>query len=153
METKMPFHDTFTLERTFKARVSKVFDAFRKIELKGQWFIAPADYNVSERSLDFRAGGREVLRGSFPNGTTTSYDATYYDIVENERIVYVYDLLINGTRFSVTLATIEMKEEGGTTKLLFTEQNTYINAPADANASRIRGVSWHLDNLEKLLQG
>lgn len=31
------------------------------------------------------------------------------------------------------------------TTLLFTEQNTYINAPQDANASRIRGVSWHLE--------
>jgi uncharacterized protein YndB with AHSA1/START domain len=153
METKLPFHDTFTLERTFKAKASKVFEAFRNLELKSQWFKAPADYNMAERSLDFRVGGREVMRGSFPNGTATSYDATFYDIVENERIVYVYDLLINGLRFSVTLATIEMKEEGGVTKLLFTEQNTYINAPADANANRILGVSWHLDNLEKLFQG
>jgi hypothetical protein len=132
METKLPFHDTFTLERTFKAKASKVFEAFRNLELKSQWFKAPADYNMAERSLDFRVGGREVMRGSFPNGTATSYDATFYDIVENERIVYVYDLL---------------------TKLLFTEQNTYINAPADANANRILGVSWHLDNLEKLFQG
>lgn len=152
MDTKLPFHDTFTLERSFKAKVSKVFDAFRNIELKSQWFVAPSDYTVAERSLDFRVGGREVLRGSFPNGTSTFYDATFYDIVENERIIYVYDLLINGKRFSVTLATIELKEEEEQTKLLFTEQNTFVNAPADANASRIEGVSWHLDNLEKLLQ-
>lgn len=153
METKLPFHDIFTLERTFKAKASKVFDAFRKIELKSQWFVAPADYSIAERSLDFRVGGREVLRGSFPNGTKTSYDATYYDIVENQRIVYAYDLVINGQRFSVTLATIEFNEEGGVTKLLFTEQNVYINAPADANASRIRGVSWHLDNLVQVING
>ncbi len=153
METKLPFHDVFTLERTFKAKASKVFEAFQKIDLKGQWFIAPADYKISERSLDFRVGGKEVLRGSFPNGTKTSYDALYYDIVENQRIVYVYDLLINDVRFSVTLATVEFIEEGGKTKLLLTEQNTFINAPADANASRIHGVSWHLDNLEKIING
>lgn len=47
---------------------------------------------------------------------------------------------------------MEIKENGASTTLLFTEQNTYINAPADANAQRIRGVSWHLDNLLNLVE-
>lgn len=145
-----PFHDILKLERTLKAPASRVFDAFRKLELKRRWFTAPSDYQELERSIDFRLGGKEILRGKFPSGLTTSYEATFYDIVEDSRIVYAYDLLHNGQRFSVTLATIELQSEGSTTHLTFTEQNVYLNAPADANESRIRGVSWHLDQLEKL---
>lgn len=152
MENVQAFHDTFTIDRLMKARISRVFDAFCKLELKSQWFIAPAGYKIAERSLDFRVGGREILRGQFPNGTATSYDATFYEILENQRIIYAYDLLINGKRFSVTLATVELREENGGTRVLFTEQNIYLNAPADANQSRIQGVSWHLENLEKLLE-
>ena len=151
-EPKLPFHDVFTLTRLLKAPPARVFAAFRDIDLKSKWFIAPGDYQIAERSLDFRVGGKEVLRGKFDNGTTTSYDATYYDITDNERIIYAYDLLINGSRFSVTLATILFRAKDGGTELSFTEQNVYVNAPADAHASRIKGVAWHLDNLDQALR-
>lgn len=146
----LPFNDVFTLERTFKAPVSKVYNAFKDFDLKCKWFVAPPGYELAERSLDFRVGGKEIMRGQFPSGKKTSYDATFYDIVENERIIYAYDLLINDERFSVTLATISFWEEGGQTHMTFTEQNAYVNAPENANASRMEGVSWHLDNLTKL---
>nr|AIA11415.1 Activator of Hsp90 ATPase homolog 1-like protein [uncultured bacterium] len=151
MEKVQPFHDTFTLDRHIKASPAKVFDAFRNPELKSKWFVGPAGYEVAERSIDFRIGGREILRGKFPDGKTTSYDATFYDIVDGQRIVYAYDLVINGKRFSVTLATVEFRESAGGTRLLFTEQNTYIHAPTDAHTSRQQGVNFHIDNLVELL--
>jgi uncharacterized protein YndB with AHSA1/START domain len=152
MEKTSPFHDTLTIERHFKAPVARVWKTFRDQELKSRWFKAPDGYVVAERGLDFRVGGKEVLRGHFPNGMATSYDATIYDIVDEHRIIYAYDLLIDGKRFSVSLVTVELREEAGGTKLYFTEQNTYVNAPADAHASRIKGISWHLDNLAKVLE-
>src|SRR6478735_12060942 len=147
MEHVTPFHDTLVIERRFKASPAKVFDAFRKPELKSRWFMGPEGYVEVERLIEFWVGGREILKGRFPDGKATSYDGHYYDIVDNRRIVYAYDLLINGQRFSVTLATIEFREDNGGTHLLFTEQNTYIHAPKDAHASRIHGISWHMDNL------
>ena len=35
--------------------------------------------------------------------------AVYHDIVENERIVYSYEMLLDGVRMSVSLSTLELR--------------------------------------------
>jgi len=61
----------------------------------------------------------------------------YFDIVQNRRIVYCYDMYVNDEKVSVSLATIEFEPAGKGTKLVLTEQGT-------------KGL---IENLAKYLEG
>jgi uncharacterized protein YndB with AHSA1/START domain len=115
-------HATFAIERTYDATPARVFAAWADPEAKARWFGADAD----QFELDFRIGGREVNRGSV-QGRVFTYEALYQDIVEHERIVYTYDMHMDGTRISVSLATVEFKPEGEGTRLVFTEQGAFLD--------------------------
>jgi len=62
-----------------------------------------------DESFDFREGGRETLVSIFGDGTRFGYYATYTDIVPGERIVYTYEMSMNGQRISVSVATVEIR--------------------------------------------
>ena len=57
----------------------------------------------------------------------TSLRSRYYDIVPNQWVVFTCDLLLDETRISVSLATIELKPEGNGTRLTFTEQWAFLD--------------------------
>ena len=50
------------------------------------------EWAPDQGQLDVRGGGRETSRGGPPGGPVHSFDATYHDIVPNQRIVFTYDL-------------------------------------------------------------
>jgi uncharacterized protein YndB with AHSA1/START domain len=76
-------HGVFTIERSYASVApQRVFDAFASIEGKNDWFTAPnGQWDIVERTMDFRAGGRERLKGQWRTGRVTEFDATYYDII------------------------------------------------------------------------
>jgi uncharacterized protein YndB with AHSA1/START domain len=53
--------------------------------------------------------------------------AIYHDIVPNERILYTYEMTLDGKRISVSVATIEFRPEGSGTRLKLTEQGVYLD--------------------------
>src|ERR1700712_3256804 len=112
-------HATFTIERTYPATPARVFAAFADPAQKARWF-GPGD-GVANPELDFRVGGVESMAGE-GGGTSYRYDAVYQDIVGDQRIVYTYDMHLNGRRISVSVATIELTAAGGGTRLILTEQ-------------------------------
>ena len=144
-------HATFTIKRTYAAPRALVFSAFSDFDMKSQWFGGLA---TPDAALDFRVGGGEHSRGEFTaHGITTvfRYDATYYDIVENERIVYAYDMDMNGQRISVSLATVEFADAGnGGTELKLTELGAFLDG-LDTPATREGGTASMLDALGKLV--
>jgi|SRR5665213_747807 len=93
-------HGVFTIERTYASVTpQRVFDAFASIEGKNGWFTAPNDkWDIIERSMEFRVGGRERLKGRWKTGLVTEFDAIYCDIVPGDRIVYVYEMRLTGER-------------------------------------------------------
>jgi uncharacterized protein YndB with AHSA1/START domain len=102
-------HATFTIERTYDASPSRVFAAFASKEAKARWFSGPADKSAElERTMDFRVGGKERLRGRWHSGMVSTFDAVYHDIVPDERIVYTYTMLLDDKKISVSLATVEV---------------------------------------------
>ncbi len=102
--------------------------------------------------LDFRVGGRERSRGTAPDGNAFSYEALYQDIVPAERIVYTYDMHLQETRISVSLATVEFRPVGGNgTRLVFTEQGAFLDGH-EFPARRAEGWGSLLDALEKAVQ-
>jgi uncharacterized protein YndB with AHSA1/START domain len=150
-------HDTFTIERTFDAPPARVFEALANPDVKRKWFAGPATWKEHERTLDFRVGGRERLRGTHSGGLTSVFDAVYIDIVPNERVVYVYEMTVNGRKISASLATFEISAAGGKTKLRLTEQGAYFDdpemkryAPQGQAASRLEGTNALMDRFAAL---
>jgi uncharacterized protein YndB with AHSA1/START domain len=139
-------HDTFTIERVFDATPERVFAALGDPEKKAKWFVGPNGWKLAERSFDFRVGGRERVVGTFPDGKTSAFDATYYDIVPNERIVFAYLMHVNGERFSVSLSTFEISKHDRGAKLVLTEQGVFFGDANDAKG-RVEGTHYLLDQL------
>jgi uncharacterized protein YndB with AHSA1/START domain len=121
-------HSTFTLERTYDASPARVFAAFADPEQKAQWFAGPDEWSLGEFEVDFRVGGREANSGGPMDGPVHSFEARYYDIVPDERIVYAYEMHLDDERISVSLATIQLEPAGDSTRLVLTEQGAYLDA-------------------------
>lgn len=138
-------HDSFTLERTYPAPAERVFAAWTTLEAKSRWFGSEAGIDLVEHTLDFRVGGREHLAAR-AEGKMFDFDATYYDIVDNERIVWAYDMRMDGRRISVSTGTVEIRPVPGATTLVLTEQGVFLDG-LDTNAQRSEGTQQFLDNL------
>jgi uncharacterized protein YndB with AHSA1/START domain len=144
-------HTTFAIERTYPVAPSTVFAAFADPELKERWFTMPPDWVDTEHTLDFRVGGHETNRGGPEGGPVHFFDARYQDIVENERIVYAYDLHLDEQRISVSLATIELAGVGSGTRMTFTEQGAFLDGLEDP-AEREHGTNVMVDALGAALE-
>jgi uncharacterized protein YndB with AHSA1/START domain len=142
---------TFVIERTYDATLARTFKAWIDPVAKARWFGAPGEWKQIERSLDFRIGGIERLVGEFPGGRTSAFTARYLDIVPDQRIVYVYDMHLNGTFISSSLATVEFTLAGKGTHLRFTEQAAFVDG-YDDNGSRERGTTLLLEQFGRYLQ-
>lgn len=139
-------HATFTIERTYPVSAARVFHALSDAKAKKRWFNGPAEWSNPRYELDFRIGGREVNTGGPEGGPLHAYFATYLDIVPDARVVYCYDMYLDETRISVSLATMELKPAEGGTRLVFTEQGAYLDGWDDV-AERKRGTEYLLDAL------
>jgi uncharacterized protein YndB with AHSA1/START domain len=124
-------HASFTIERHYDAPPAKVFAAWSSREAKARWFRAPEDWVSGPRKLDFRIGGREVDVGGPPGGPVHTYNAVYWDIVPDERIVYTYELLLDETRLSVSLVTVAFVADAEGTVLRLTEYGAFFDGLED----------------------
>lgn len=145
-------HATFTIERIYPAAPSKVYRALADKDVKRRWFAEADGWNTGAYELDFRVGGREVFSGGQSDGPVYTFDAVYRDIVPEERIVYAYDMFMDGKRISVSLATIELTAHGEGTRLVFTEQASFLDG-LDKPQYREEGTADLLDLLGKAAGG
>ena len=144
-------HATFVIERTYPSPPAHVFRALADRQAKRKWFVGPDEWQVGKFEMDFRVGGREHNSGGRKGGPIHSFNAIYQDIVENQRIIYAYDMHLDDRRISVSLATIELKPEGSGTRLTFTEQGAFLDGYDDPG-DRERGTRLLLDALGKSLE-
>jgi uncharacterized protein YndB with AHSA1/START domain len=146
MTKRSTSHTTFTIDRTFDASPARVFAAWATPELKARWFVGPESWKLIDRSLDFRVGGREVLKGSFASGQVSTFECQYQDIVPDQRIVHSYFMHIDDKKISVSLATVELEPLGQRTRVVYTEQAVFLDG-YDDSGSRERGSRALLDQL------
>jgi uncharacterized protein YndB with AHSA1/START domain len=140
-------HATFVVERAYEAPPDRVFAAWSDPRAKARWF----DGSEGEFELDFRVGGWERGRGTAPDGREYTFQALYQDIVPGRRIVYTYDMLLDGTRISVSVATAEFRPERDGTRLVFTEQGAFLDGH-ETPARREQGMGSLLASLGEWLQ-
>ena len=156
MTERSVIHDTFVIERTYPASSARVFKAFASREAKDAWAdtgdIAEAEPVTGQAEFDFRVGGHERF-GNVYQRVRYTYDAVYYDIVPDRRLVYSYEMYADSMRISVSVATIEFTETDDGTTLTWTEQGAYLDGFEGPDASRLRqgGTSEMLDGLAKYL--
>ena len=156
MTSPAVIHDTFEIERTYPASPSRVFAAFASKEAKEAWGdtgdLTEPGADASETEFDFRIGGHE-RHGFGYQGVSYRYDASYYDIVPDQRIIYSYEMYADGARISVSVATIEFAATADGTALTWTEQGAYLDGFDGAQAPQFRrdGTSEMLDGLAKYL--
>jgi uncharacterized protein YndB with AHSA1/START domain len=151
MSERFTHHATFVIERAYAASPARVFAAWAEPAAKARWFACHDEWKIAVHELDFRVGGRERLRTGPPGGTVHAFDGQYHDIVPDQRIVYSYDMHLDETRISVSLATVELKPAGAGTRLIFTEQAVFLDGTANA-AEREEGTRVGLDNLDAALR-
>jgi len=144
-------HGVFTVERTYDATPARVFAAWADPKIKGKWYGDPNKESVAD-VFEFKVGGQELRTGEVEPGQTYRLDSRYYDIVENERIVHAYEVIIDGARTSVSIATVEFKPRGKGTHLVVTEQGTFLDG-IETPDERIGGTEFVLDRLAQVLAG
>ena len=139
-------HATFTIERVFTAPPAQVFRAFTSPEAKAQWFAGGDGYTLLSREMDVRPGGREHLSGRWASGVVSTFDAVYFDVTPERRLVYAYDMHLDACRISVSLATLDFFADPAGTRLVLTEQGAFLNGYQDGG-SRQHGTGFLLGRL------
>ena len=146
-------HSSFVIERRFDYDPSQVYRAWVEPSVKARWFCGPADKWTEEvREMDVRVGGRDRLVGKFTDGSESRFEAQYFEVVQDRRLVYTYDMYWQGKKISVSLASVEFVLAGKGTKLVVTEQHAFLDGYEDAG-SRERGTRVLMDNLAIALAG
>jgi len=145
MNERFVKHATFVVERTYAVSPERVYRAWADPVAKAKWF-SKADI------FEFRVGGRESSSGGPPEGPVFVFEAIYQELVPEQRIVYTYTLDSGGVRISVSTTTVELVEVDGGTKLIFTEQGTFLDGH-DTPEIREHGTGLMLDALGKALEG
>lgn len=145
-------HGTFTLERLYDATPARVFKAFSDPKTKARWFRGPEGWEEIRRELDFRPGGEEIAQGRFSHGLETLFVGRYHEIRQDARIVYAYDMHLNGAFVSVSLVTVELTPKDGKTLLRFTEQGVFLDGDAKGNEHRREGTQFMLEEIARIVE-
>jgi uncharacterized protein YndB with AHSA1/START domain len=145
-------HATFVIERSYAAPVEAVWHALSDNGARDAWFGGGSEFDLDEKSHDFRVDGKGVESGRWHNGPKSRFVSTYTDIVDRERMVYTYDMWVDDRHMSTSLTTIVLEREGDGTRLTFTEQAVHLDG-LDTVEGREEGTRGLLDALGVYLTG
>lgn len=137
-------HDSFTIERVYPNCLAHVWAYWSVREKKASWL------GDTSLVMDFRPGGEEL--SSFRDGRGDHVNqGRYFEINDQKRIVLAYSMAVNGRVHTVSLATVSFLEEGGGTRVRYSEQMCII-PPSDGVEGRRRGWKALLGELDEYLQ-
>jgi uncharacterized protein YndB with AHSA1/START domain len=137
-------HGSVTVERLLPAPPARVFAAFAEPALRRLWFRVPAEPGTGHHELDFRVGGTERAGGTFaPMGEpeVIEYRSRFVEIEPDERIVFMYEVGLDGARRTVSLVTVELAPDATGTRLTYTEQFAVLRYTGDGadDVAHVRG--------------
>lgn len=141
----------FTLSRDYPAPLARVWAAFADEQEKLAWWGAGDAIEPGEWAFDFRVGGRDIAEGKFHNGPVSRYEATYTDIVLHNRIVTTYDMRIDGTHMSTSVASLEFEPIDEGTRFTHTEHGVFFDQFWADGTGREQGTRGLLDAVARHL--
>jgi uncharacterized protein YndB with AHSA1/START domain len=100
----------------------------------------------AEHSQDFVVGGLETVKGLDGQGRALTYQAQYAEIVTNERILTTSTLHTEDQLSTVSVTSVEFREEEAGTLLVLTEHGVYLPGQ-EQPAWREHGTAEQLDAL------
>ena len=143
-------HATFVIERSYPVPVGAVWHALSDNAARDEWFGGGPEFDVRERSHDFRVGGHGIEEGQWHGGPSSRFVATYTDIVHQQRMVFTYDMWVDDRHMSTSLTTIVVEPEESGTRLTYTEQGVHFDG-LDSVDGREEGTRGLLDSLGAVL--
>ena len=146
-------HAGFTLVRDYPVPVARVWAAFAEEERKRAWFGDSLDWETGEWRFDFRVGGTDVAEGTFHDGPLSRYEATYTDIVVENRIVVGYDMWLDGAHISTSIASFEFEPTANGTRFTHGEHGIHLDGFDLDGSMREEGTRGILDTLGRHLAG
>lgn len=146
-------HASFTIERRYDFKPAIVFKAFKDPAARRRWFVEGDDpaWSVKSCALRFEVGAHESSSFTYNDGPLVRNDTFYFDIIENERIVFAYSMSSPEGPFSTSLATITLKADAAGTVLTYTEQAAFFEG-GDGAQMREQGCRELLESLNKELK-
>ncbi len=97
------------LVRAFSAPVELVWEAFTNEKHQQKWW-GPRGFTITTKSKDLRVGGKWIYTMHSPDGVDYPNITTYYEVVENSRLVYDHGANENqDALFRVTVTFEEFK--------------------------------------------
>jgi uncharacterized protein YndB with AHSA1/START domain len=139
-------HATFVIERTYPVPAEQVWHALSDSDARDQWFGAGEAFDIQDKTHEFRVGGHSTEDGQWHGGPRSRFESTYTDIVDLQRIVFTYDMWVDGRHMSTSLTTIVLERDGDQTRLTYTEQGVHLDG-LDTTAGREEGTRGLLDQL------
>ncbi len=137
---------TLRIERTFRAPVAAVFDAFTNVEVLRRWWHAEHDWETTVAEVDLRVGGevRVVMRNPH-TGDEYGGAGRYTEIDRPRRLAFTW---LWDDRTERQLIEIDFEDRNGATLVRFTHSGLW-----DEEAVRSHEDGWTkaFDNLERAL--
>jgi uncharacterized protein YndB with AHSA1/START domain len=139
---------TLRIERTYRAPIRAVFEAWTSEEVIRRWWELQRGWDTTEAELDLRVGGavRVVMRDP-DKDLEYGGGGTYTEIVPPTRLAFTW-IWDGDTRR--TLIEIDLEETDGATVVRFTQRDLW-----DEEALRSHEEGWTqiLDNLGRMFGG
>jgi uncharacterized protein YndB with AHSA1/START domain len=132
--------------REFDAPIELVFDALTKPEHVRNWF-APFEAQVTECSIDLRAGGDYHIVFVTEDGTECSFRGTYLEVEAPTRTVSTW--LFEGWPDADAVEYVDLQETDGVTKL--TMRLAFRDQAGRDHMTRSDGQEDSFDKLEDYL--
>jgi uncharacterized protein YndB with AHSA1/START domain len=139
---------TLRIERTIRAPVEDVFEAWTVPEQLAAWW-GPEGATIPDYSMDVRPGGRWRTVMKLPDGNTPEVGGVYRTIEKNKRLVFTWAWKqADGSRGHETEVTVTFEPVPGGTRLVLLQQ-IFQDQPARDN----HGKGWEssFDSLQKWL--
>ena len=139
-------HETFIIERTYRAPPEGVFAAWADPEARKRWGPPSDGIAMEFDRTDFRVGGCDIGRCGPVDARQYRVVARYGDIVRNRRIVFTETVEDTERRLSSALVTVELHPDSTNTRQRLTVQIAAID-DAEVIGGNKTGWSAALDNL------
>lgn len=142
-------HATFSMERTFAHRPSRVYRAWTDATQRPLWFRPPEGWS-QRYSGDLREGGGEDNDSVTPDGQVHRYLSRILQLRAPERVVYTFEMFSNGVLHSVSAASVELHEHPQGCRMVYTEHCMFLDDTVSVEQRR-EGTAGLLDQLAGLL--